>query len=248
VSATTTAISCYLHPNCAGRPLSGELSTAISRSYVAIDTPASTAYSCIKRIERASAMLRRLQWCHILCIGIAPVLYAVFRLTSEAHDADRILIDNIITLAVALGAAFLTVFTIITGRKDEAAPTLLRVYRSYMERMLFLWISNAMLLTVIGVLIAHLALYRQVEFVSPMTGELVLNDDNKQPTIIGVVEGERPTRFRMQVGERSVLLREISSSRSLDAIVVTVPTILTHPARVRVAIALQPEPKYGEAK
>jgi hypothetical protein len=193
-------------------------------------------------------MLRRLQWCHLVCIGLTPLLYALFRLSSEDHDADRQLVENLITLGGAVGGAFVLVFTVVTGQKDEAMPSLLRTYRSLLAQPVFLWVTDGILLSMVILLGVHLAFYRQVEFVSPRTGELLVNDSAANLWSVGVLEKEHPARFRLQIGRHSILLRELGTDKSLDAKLIVVPTIATHPSRVRVLLGVQMEHDYGQAK
>lgn len=181
-------------------------------------------------------MLRNLQIWHVLWLALTPVLFTLFRLSSEPHDADRALVDNLFVLGGAVWVACVAVYFVVTGKKEDALPDLLRLYRGLLKKVWFLWVANIAGTVLVVIIVYHLAFFRQVEFLSTNDMELVLNDRVTELVIIGFVRAKTPTSFRLRIGSRKLVFREIGSEKVFDQMTLSVPSLIQDPAKVRTLI------------
>lgn len=156
--------------------------------------------------EQASA-LNFMQIWHLACLGIIPILYAVFRINSEPHDLWRHYLDDG-TLAVgAVWAAAAILQAIVYGQQDGLKP-ILKTYRKWLFRLGFLGPTNVLLSVLTFVLLYQVLMYRQVEFiVHGDTVELCLNDTPDTPVTLGLIKNLEPIRFRLHIGDRHLVFR-----------------------------------------
>lgn len=191
-------------------------------------------------------MLRNLQIWHLLCLALIPILFALFRLSSESHDADRALVENLIVVGGSVWIAFAIVSFVITGKKEETLPNLVRLYRGLLEKMWFLWIANVAGTALVIVIAYHLACFRQVEFLGTTDVELILNDRVDKQTLIGIVPAKKPSTFRLRIGSRKLVFREVGSDKILGGMELVVPSLIEHPAKVRAIIRYRRGVKYEQ--
>lgn len=181
-------------------------------------------------------MLRILQILHLLWLALAPVLFALFRLFSEPHDADRAFVDNLFVLCGAGWVGCVAIFFVVTGKQEGALPGLLRVYRGLLWKVWFLWIANVTGGVLVLVLAYQLTFFRQVEFRSTTDVELILNDRVGDEVPVGLVRARTPSNFRLHIGSRKLVFRELGSGKILDYTILQVPSLIHGPAKIRTTI------------
>jgi hypothetical protein len=176
------------------------------------------------------------------------VLFALFRLSSETHDADRVLLDNLLIMAGAVLAGCVAIYFVVTGKKEDALPNLLRLYRGLLTRTTFLWLSNLLGTALVVVVLYKLALFRQVEFISQADIEVYLNDRPGQHELVGILKARMPVSFRLPIGEHLLVFRDPGSEKVLASTSIAVPSLVQNPAKVRKPIAATREQEYGKAR
>ena len=193
-------------------------------------------------------MLRNLQIWHVLWLALTPILFALFRLSSEPHDADRALIDNLFVLGAAGWLACVTIYFVVTGKTENAMPSLLRLYRGLLNKVWFLWIANIAGTALVGIIVYHLVFFRQVEFLSTTEVELILNDRAGEVVLIGFVQARIPSSYRLPIGSRKLVFREIGSDKILDQMTLPVPSVIQDPRKVRTIINYQKGTDYERTR
>ena len=188
-------------------------------------------------------MLRNLQIWHILWLALTPVLFALFQLSSEPHDTERVLIDNLLILGGAGWVSCIAVYFVITGKKEDALPNLRHLYRGLLQKIWFLWISN-IIGTILVVTIAYnLVFFRSVEFHGNRDFTIILNDtvnDTEKKVLIGYVQAKTPKSFRLRVGSRHLIFVDPSSKETPDTKNLKVPFVFQNPTETRAEV------KFGE--
>lgn len=188
--------------------------------------------------SRGVRSLRGLQIWHALWIAATPILFALFRLTSEPHDFDRQLVDNILVVWAGVSMAYVAIYFVLTGKRTEAVPDLLGFYRKQTQQRPFLWTSNLLGTALLAVILWHLALYRPVEFLSTADVELVLNDDKQDIRSLGIVRAKSPTSFRLPVGMHKIVASEVGTGENPVAKEVDVPMLIADPRPIRVTLRI----------
>lgn len=193
-------------------------------------------------------MVRNLQIWHIVWLALTPILFALLRLSSEHHDAARALVDNLVTLGAAGWASCVAIYFIFTGKRGEALPDLLKVYRGLLHVQWFLLISNIAGSMLVLVIAYNLAMYRQIEFLSPVDAELLLNDYPGELAFIGFVKAKTPTYFRLRLGSRKLVFRETATNKVFGQVTLDVPSLIGSPARVRSVLEYRKGMEYEKAE
>ena len=189
-------------------------------------------------------MLKNLQIWHVLWLALTPVLFALFRLSSEPHDASRALVDNLFVLGGAAWVACVAVYFVVTGKKEDALPSLLRLYRGLLKKVWFLCIANLAGTFLVLTIAYNLAFFRQVEFLCTTDVELHLNDREGEVVLIGYVRAKTPTSFRLRIGSRKLVFRETGSNEEFDNMTLPVPSLIQDPALFRKVINYEKRIKY----
>lgn len=192
--------------------------------------------------------MRYLQIWHLCCLAIIPILFCLFRLSSEPHDADRVLVDNLFVVGGALWAGITTVYFVVTGTRNDALESVLHLYRNALGKMGFLFGSNLIGTALVGVLLFQLIAYRPVEFVANFDAELSLNDRTGEELLVGLIRARVPTAYRLPWGQHHIVFRRIGESNVAGAATVHVPPIFFHPQKVRTTLRLTEDREYGKTK
>ena len=172
-------------------------------------------------------MIRILQIWHLSLLALVPVLFAIFQLVSEPYDPSRVLVDNLIFLGGGLLASYTLVFFILTGRKEDALPNLLRIYRQALGYVSFVAVSNIVLTALLIILVHQLTFYRQVEFLSSKDVEIFLNDELGKNQRLGFVRARTPTYFRLSIGKHLIGITDLEEQRLAGSELLNVQSIFS---------------------
>ena len=136
----------------------------------------------------------------------------------------------------AAWASCIAVYFVLTGRRSETLPDLLKLYRGMLGARWFLLVSN-LLGTALALVIGwQLVMYRQVQFLSPIDVELVVNDRPGELQSLGFLRAKTPAAYRLRVGAHKIVYRETAATRFDGQIPLDVPPLFVDPSRVQVLV------------
>lgn len=167
-----------------------------------------------------------MQLWHLASLALVPICFATFRMVSETHDPSRALVDNVVIMGGVFFSAYSLVFMVITGKSDDALPSLLKLYRQSLARPSFLVVSNALLTAVLGLLLYQLVCFRQVEFLSGTDIEIYLGDALGEPDRLALIRARTPTSLRLSIGDHQVVVKDVATQGWIDSQSVNVPSML----------------------
>jgi hypothetical protein len=161
-------------------------------------------------------MIRKLQILHIGLLFLVPILFVLFRINSHPGDEWRDAFDVVMEVLGGVWLSLTVISAVIWGLKEDTKVSLIATYRRFLTRVSFLCVSNLVLAGAVFVLGQQLAMYREVEFWSNLDVEVYLSDDIGNDHRIGVLKANQLTKFRLHIGRRHLVFKDIANDEVLD--------------------------------
>lgn len=157
-------------------------------------------------------------------LALVPFMFTIFRMVSEPYDPSRALVENLVLIGGAVFSGYALLFMVITGKQNDALPSLITLYRNSLTSASFLVVSNILLTSVFAFLSYQLLFFRQVEFLSPTDVEIYLGDETGKPERLAFVRARTPAYLRLSIGQHLVAVKDVATQQWVESQTLKVPS------------------------
>lgn len=159
-----------------------------------------------------------LQIAHLVTLFLVPILWFAVTKTSEPEDIFARTVTAITGLSIIAWGSLVVVLSIRYGDKAQGVHKLFSLYRRLLASLVFLIITDILLVVALTVLTYQVIAYRQVEFSARLAGQLISSDAPGSVFVLGRLTPNEPKLFRLRTGRRYLAFQRDTSIVALPVI------------------------------